>query len=78
MMKNKEIRKVGDKLVNQNSFILIVSTVAIIGQLFSIGVLIWQMITNMFGFWFWFSLNATVGYGLFIGLLNDLRLMRYL
>ena len=58
------------------TFKLIIVLVVLVGTLFSLGVWIWQIITNMYGFWFWFSLQATMGWGFLIALLNDTNWIR--
>lgn len=43
----------------------------IVGQITSMIVLVYQTFTNMFGVWFWFSLQASMGWGMLIALMND-------
>lgn len=45
---------------------------AMAGATFSTMIWIWQLITNMFGFWFWFSLASCVGWGMLCAILNDI------
>jgi len=52
---------------------ILIVLVALVGQVMSIGVFIWQSIANMFGFWFWFSFQSTIGWGLFIALMRDVN-----
>jgi hypothetical protein len=53
----------------------IICIILVSGQLFSIGVLIWQMITNMQGFWFYFSLVSVMGYAIAINLMRAIMEM---
>ncbi len=51
---------------------LIVVGIAIIGNLTSIMVTIYQAFTNMFGAWFWFSFQSTLGWSMLISILRDI------
>ncbi len=54
------------------TWLIIVVIIAALGQIFTLGVMIWQFIVAPFSFWFWFSLVGTMGYGFFIAAMNDL------
>ena len=68
------VNQIGNKM-NEVFYKLTVAVITILGQLISIVVLVYQTFTNMFGAWFWFSLQATMGWGLLIALMNDTRFM---
>lgn len=57
--------------MKENRFKLLVVLIVLIGNVFSLIVTIHQMFTNMFGFWFWFSFNSTLGWGMLVALMND-------
>lgn len=62
--------------MEERNFKLLVVLIAIIGNILSLGVLIWQAIVNMFGFWMWFSFLASIGWGLLVGLMLDMEFLK--
>lgn len=58
--------------MNDRQIFITVSIITILGQLFTLGVVCWQLVSNLWGFWFWFSLVATFGYGIATASLRDL------
>lgn len=59
-------------LFTEIHFTLLLCAIAIVGEVFSFGVLIWLWLTNLYGFWFWFSCVSCFGWGLFVAAMNDL------
>ncbi len=59
--------------MNDKQAFIIISILAVLGQLFTIGVVCWQFFSNLWGFDFWFSLIAMFGYGIAIAALRDIE-----
>lgn len=58
--------------MDDGSAFISVSIVAILGQMFTLGVFTWQLFSNIWGFWFWFSLASVLGYGISVAALRDI------
>ena len=62
--------------MKDKTFKLIIAFLVIAGGLFNLGVVIWQSITNLLGFWFWISLQSSFAWGMLAALLNDIKWLK--